>query len=294
MNRDRTELLYAYAVLRDTGAAGDGPGTVTGATGVAGEPVRAVREGGLVVLVGSVPAAEFDEEGLRERLEDLAWLEHVARGHQRVVDAASAGAPCVLPLRLATVYRDEAGVRRMLTARHTAFGAALDRLEGRAEWGVKIHTVAEGAAEAPAATPPPPPPLPGPRSRARPRAPRAATSGRDYLRQRAAERQAREEEWRHVDEAARGIHAALATLAEETRLYPPQNPRFTGHPGRNVLNAAYLVPRERGPAFTAAVAGLAGRAPQDGLRVELTGPWAPYSFVAGEPSREPAHDTGTA
>ncbi|MFE5870907.1 GvpL/GvpF family gas vesicle protein [Streptomyces roseifaciens] len=283
-HRDRTELLYAYAVLRDTGAAGSRLETVTG---VAGEPVRAVREGDLVVLVGPVPAAEFDEKGLRERLEDLAWLEHVARGHQRVVDAASAGAPCVLPLRLATVYRDEAGVRRMLTSRHAAFGAALDRLEGRAEWGVKIHTVAEGAGGPPAAPPP------GPPSRARPRAPRAATSGRDYLRQRAAERQAREEEWRHVDEAARGIHAALATLAEETRRYPPQNPRLTGHPGRNVLNAAYLVPRERGPAFTAAVAALAGRAPRDGLRVELTGPWAPYSFVTGEPSREPAHDAGT-
>ncbi|MGK5732127.1 GvpL/GvpF family gas vesicle protein [Streptomyces sp. URMC 124] len=280
MNPDPAELLYAYAVLRDTPAAASGLETVTG---VAGEPVRAVRDGGLAALVGPVPAAEFDEEGLRERLEDLAWLEHVARGHQRVVDAASAGAPCVLPLRLATVYRDEEGVRRMLAARHAAFGAALDRLAGRAEWGVKIHTVAEGTGGAPP---------PGPPSRARPPAPRAAMSGRDYLRRRAAERQAREEEWRHVDEAARGIHAALATLAEETRLYPPQNPRLTGRPGRNVLNAAYLVPRERGAAFTAAVAGLAGRAPRDGLQVELTGPWAPYSFVTGEPSREPAHEAG--
>ncbi|MGK5544791.1 GvpL/GvpF family gas vesicle protein [Streptomyces sp. URMC 127] len=263
MNHD--DLLYAYAVTRVAGtpAAGD----LENLTGVAGEPVRTVRHLGLAALVGPVPADRFDEAALRASLEDITWLEKAARSHQRVVETVTATGACVLPLRLATVYRDETGVRAMLAERRAELGEALDRLDGCVEWGVKVHT----ADTAPAG--------PAPAPAAGPRAPRAALSGRDYLRRRAAARHAHEEAARREDEAARGIHAALASLAEQTRLYPPQHGPLAGPCGRNVLNAAYLVRSESGERFTSAVAGLAGTAPADGVRVELTGPWAPYSFA---------------
>jgi hypothetical protein len=44
-----------------------------------------------------------------------------------------------------------------------------------------------------------------------------------------------------------------------------------------ILNAAYLVDNAQMSRFTAGVESLAGEHP--GLRVELTGPWPPYSFV---------------
>ncbi|MCD9143539.1 GvpL/GvpF family gas vesicle protein [Streptomyces albireticuli] len=249
-------LLYAYAVARDA----DLPeGELPGVAGAAREPVRAVRQQGLVVLVGSVPAAEFDQAPLRERLEDLGWLERVARGHQRVVDAAAARA-CVLPLRLATVYRDERGLRRMLAAGRSELDATLDRLDGRAEWAVKVWT----GPGRPAAD--------GPRPRG------SGGSGRDYLARRGAERRAREADRLRAEEAVAHVHAALLTLAEEARLHPPRDARLSGRPGRNLLNAAYLVRRERTRAFRSAAGAFADR--RDGLRVELSGPWAPYSFVA--------------
>ncbi|MGK5636715.1 GvpL/GvpF family gas vesicle protein [Streptomyces sp. URMC 126] len=259
-DRER-ELLYAYAVARDTGPGRDVPDTVTG---VAGEPVREVCHEGFAALVGRVPAAEFEEGALRERLEDLAWLERVARGHQRVVDAAVSLFPCALPLRLATVYRDEDGLRRMLTAGREAFGTALDRLEGRVEWGVTVYAA------------PAPPPSPRPREASKP------PSGRDYLRLRGAERRAREVGAREEDRAADAVHETLGALAEAVRLYPPQNSPLSGHPGRNLLNAAYLVPRGRSEEFTKTLDDLRDRAP-DGFRIRLTGPWAPYSFVTHDP-----------
>ncbi|MDT0451133.1 GvpL/GvpF family gas vesicle protein [Streptomyces hesseae] len=260
------ELLYVYAVARDTGPARDDPQTVT--TGVAGEPVREMCHAGFTALVGRVPAAEFEEGALRERLEDLAWLERVARGHQRVVDAAVSRFSCALPLRLATVYRDEERLRRMLTAGRVSIGSALERLEGRVEWGVTVYAVPGPAA------PPPPPPS---------REPSGAPSGRDYLRRRGAERRAREMGTRRENHAADVVHETLAVLAEAVRLHPPQNSPLSGHRGRNVLNAAYLVPRARAEEFTRAVADLTDRPPGDGLWIRLTGPWAPYSFVTHEP-----------
>ncbi|MEU4211013.1 GvpL/GvpF family gas vesicle protein [Streptomyces sp. NPDC026206] len=256
--------LYIYAVTRDSDAVTDALDNVTG---VAGEPVGGVRHLGLMALAGPVPAADYGEGRLPARLENLDRLEQIARAHQRVIDTVTATGPCVLPLRLATVFHDEAGVRTMLESRRSLLGSALDRLDGRTEWGVKVHAL-------PADAPPAPAPG-GPRTGA----PRAAMSGRDYLRRRVTERHAHEKEARRVEEAARGVHATLAALAEETRLYPPQNPELSRHPGHNILNAAYLVRHADGPRFTSAVGELADRAPGDGIRVELTGPWAPYSFA---------------
>ncbi|GHG51047.1 GvpL/GvpF family gas vesicle protein [Streptomyces griseocarneus] len=270
MNPTQARYLYAYAVVRASDAVAGALETVTG---VADGPVRAVRHGDLMVLAGPVPATDHGERQLAEHLEDLDWLERTARAHQRVIGAAAAVAPSVLPLRLATVFHDEEGARAMLGARHDTLLAALDRLDGRTEWGVKIYALGTARPAGTVAVPPPD-------------APRAAVSGRDYLRRRAAERHAAQEGVRREDEAARGIHTTLTALAQETRLHPPQNPRLSGQAGRNVLNAAYLVRREDGPRFTSAVAQLAERAPRDGMRVDLTGPWAPYSFAGTDASPE--------
>jgi hypothetical protein len=62
-------------------------------------------------------------------------------------------------------------------------------------------------------------------------------------------------------------------------MHPPQNPALSKATGRNVLNAAYLVPRAHSEEFVELVDRTKGEVP--GMRIELTGPWAAYSF-AGE------------
>lgn len=281
-------LRYAYAVVRDTGAPEAALDTLTaleGVHGVAGEPVRAVRHLGLAVLAGAVPAEDFGEGPLRKRLEDMAWLENMARAHQRVVDTAGAES-CVIPVRLATVCQGEEGLRRMLATGRERFTSALDRLEGRVEWGVKAYAAAPPPEEPPAGAanaPDAPDPLDAPNDP-------GAMSGRDYLRRRKAQRQAAERRWGDTEEDARLVHNTLSGLAERARLHPPQDPRLSGVSDRNVLNAAYLVRREDCAGFAERVGELAGRTA--GLRVELTGPWAPYSFTAPEETTATGETTG--
>ncbi|MBI0298566.1 GvpL/GvpF family gas vesicle protein [Streptomyces sp. PRKS01-29] len=276
-------LRYAYAVVRDTGApeaALDALTALEGVTGVAGESVYAVRHLGLAALAGVVPAEDFDEGPLRERLEDMAWLEKMARAHQRVVDTAGAES-CVIPVRLATVCHGDEGLRRMLATGRERFAAALDRLEGRVEWGVKAYATQPAAEEPPAAG--------AADAASTPNSP-GTMSGRDYLRRRKAQRQAAERRWGDTEEGARLAHDTLSGLAEQSRLHPPQDPRLSGISDRNVLNAAYLVRREDSAGFAERVGELAGRTPA--LRVELTGPWAPYSFTAMDDGTESAGADG--
>lgn len=101
-------LVYAYAVASQAEGLSDATRDVPG---VAGAFVRLVRRAGLVAAVSDVPGEDFAEDTLKRHLEDLEWLEAVARAHHEVV-AALAGRTTVLPLRLATVYRDDAACSR--------------------------------------------------------------------------------------------------------------------------------------------------------------------------------------
>ncbi|MFR9779307.1 GvpL/GvpF family gas vesicle protein [Micromonospora sp. MS34] len=235
-----------------------------GTTGVAGTPVRTVGAAGLAAVVSDVPLAEYGEEALRRNLEDLAWLERAARAHHAVVDALTrAGA--VVPARLATVHRDDERVAGVLVERYAELAGTLARLAGREEWGVKGYVI-------PGATPPAGRPVGG------------GGAGAVYLRRRRAQLTAREEGQRIAADAAAAVHAALAGHAVTARRHAPQDRRLSGAPTAMVLNGAYLVDRDRLDGFAALVRELADRHPE--IRLEPTGPWPPYSFVA-EPSAEP-------
>jgi hypothetical protein len=175
-----TALRYVYAICRPFRSA-----LQRQLSGVAGSPPKQLTHHGLIAVVSTVPETDFAEEPLRAHLEDLDWLTATARAHQQVIDALTV-VTTPLPLRLATVFRDDSGVRTMMEAREEDFRRVLDRLEGRVEWGVKVYAEPEPteaaqpeeAAEAAEAA-----------ETGRPE--RAPGSGRDYLRQRRMQTRAR-------------------------------------------------------------------------------------------------------
>ncbi|MEU5361985.1 GvpL/GvpF family gas vesicle protein [Streptomyces sp. NPDC005925] len=251
-----TGLRYVYAVCRPFGAA-----LQSQLAGVAGAPPALLTHRGLVAVVSTVPEQDFAEEPLRQHLEDLDWLTETARAHQGVIDALTT-VTTPLPLRLGTVFRDDSGVRVMLEERGDAFRNTLERLDGRVEWGVKAYAEPE--------------PEPGARTEEPESAGRPA-SGRDYLARRRRQARASEEMWQRAESFAGRLHRTLSARAEESRLHDPQNGALSGAPGLNVLNAAYLVPRAESEGFVELVDSAKDDVP--GMRVELTGPWAAYSFV---------------
>ena len=89
-----------------------------------------------------------------------------------------------------------------------------------------------------------------PRSRSGPRqAARRSASGRDYLRQRRRSHRAHEEMWENADRFARRLHEHPLGVRRGHPAARPAEPALSGRPGRNVLNAAYLVPRAESEEF---------------------------------------------
>ncbi|MET9855565.1 GvpL/GvpF family gas vesicle protein [Streptomyces sp. NPDC006450] len=273
-------LTYVYAVTRPTDRLRE---ALAGLHGIGQEPARllapaatsassAATSGSgptpLAFVAGDVPARDFNETSLKEHFEDLHWLEYVARTHHDVVQSVAAHAP-VLPLRMATVYQDDQRARQALADQHDGFAERLDQLHAHTEYGVKIYLD-------PTAGPPPPADAPTTQHA-------STTPGKAYLRARRAQHHAREAVHRQAQQAAEAIEAIAARHTTRRVRHAPQRGALTG-PQENILNDAYLVPDDQADRFQSAIAEAARDFPD--LRIEVTGPWAPYSFAM--PPTDPA------
>ena len=250
--------LWAYCIARDD------PSLTGGGFGVHPDgELEWVRDGERALLCSRVPLSEFGEEPLRRNLNDLAWLERIARAHESVIESALAQTT-VVPLRLCTIFSDEAGARRMLEERRDALAAALEALHDRQEWSVKVLLDRERLEDA----------LREPGAEAG-----EPGSGAAYMLLRREERQLRERVDRRAAELAEDVHARLQERAADARVRPPQNRELSGHEGDMVLNGASLVEREQAGGLRELVAELEQRHRQLGARIELGGPFPAYSFV---------------
>jgi Gas vesicle synthesis protein GvpL/GvpF len=165
-------------------------------------------------------------------------------------------------MRLATVYHDDRGVLAMLTGHEEEFRACFERIAGRLELGVKAFAVrTERPESAPASSGEPP-------------------SGAAYLARRRSQISDAEDVRRAAAAQADSVHVGLARLAVLADLHPPQDPQLSGDRATMVLNGTYLVEAEEAGRFAAAVQEAEREHPA--LRLELTGPWPPYSFATFE------------
>jgi hypothetical protein len=226
--------------------------------------VRALKDGRLVAVVSRVPLEDFDEERLRERLADMNWLERTARRHEQVLDTIRAQRT-VIPMRLCSIYRDESGVRAMLEREADALTDALARLDGKAEWGVKVFQVGDVA--------PPPPSENG--------ATDDDDTGAAYMARRGLEHQRRRQGNQRMQEACNVIHERLSATAVEGLVAAPQRSEVSDHDGEMILNGVYLVPDSDQDSFHSELAALQAEFEPLGLELELTGPWPAYNFIPG-------------
>jgi hypothetical protein len=219
--------------------------------------------GGLWAVTQEVPAAEFTEEALRSRLSDQKQLEATARAHHAVVTAAAADGP-VVPLPLATIFTDPHRARAALDEQLPRFLAALDHLDGRTEWAVKVYVRHRRGGRSGAAAAP---------------GPAAENPGQAYLnrvREREHDRRTRQDAAFGVARHVHDVAAGFAVASVQRRLHGTE---ITGRDRSQTLNAAYLVDDTQAPRLVAAVRALDGAFTEADAHVEVSGPWVPYSFT---------------
>lgn len=261
------ELRYLYAVAN---ARAKSAIATADLRGIEGSRVEAVVEGGLLGATSIVPATDYEEGPLNERLQDLEWLAPRAASHQEVNGRLLDLADAVVPLAFGAIYRGTDGVRELLRTRADDFADRLRAVEGRAEWIISIER--EGS-KAP----------PGDAVRALDAEIAAAPPGRAFLLGKRRDEVVREERRMRDVAIAEEAWATIEAIAE--RVYREQ---LIDDPiAAAVARFSVLAPRVREVELGDVVRRLGATGTLQGYRVRLSGPWPAYRF-GGLPSERVA------
>ncbi len=236
------KLLYLYGITEQAAV-------VRITEGIDGKsPVEALPCAGFTCWISRVDPKEYGDE-LQSRMENLDWLAGASVRHQKVVGAIHEQST-ILPARFATLFLSEATLTADLKRRSAEMKKDFQRLSGSDEYGVKIFANPQAAI-----------------------AVEAPQSGRDYLKRKSE--MLRDRTTVKITPELESFVAKLRDLASDFA----QGGSVTSGQRNLVWQGSFLVPRARRKQLESALAGF-HRRHADRYRVECTGPWPPYSFVA--------------
>ena len=209
--------------------------------GVAGESLRAVSVDGIAAIVGDLSRRP-------------AASTRNLRRYATVVESIAGGASAILPARFGTTFKDPAELMLVLRSRRASIRGRLRAVRGRVQMTVRLLSAPE--------------PVDDSRANHRRGAARSrvavehsATRGKQYLRQRLTT-------FRRVHEIPEmgPVRAAVQRLVREERVE-----RRSG-----IATVHHLIPRSTADRYRDTVARTAA---DNGMRVAVSGPWAPYAFA---------------
>ncbi|MEU6138564.1 GvpL/GvpF family gas vesicle protein [Nocardioides sp. NPDC047086] len=262
---DATAVVHPYGFIQR-----DEPRTMP-EHGIMNADVRTIPFHDLEVVVSDLEAASFGEAVWAEHGEDTRWVTPVVAAHHEVLQHLVEHGD-VLPLQLPGIYPSDEVLIAALDSSRQALERAWRFLAGHAEWSVQIFPTSS----------------PGPTETPAPR------SGREYLERRRSQQGSRDEARRRRELAVTDTHEALAREATASVVRAPLDSAVTGREDPMLLNSAYLVPHQGEQRFVRIAEEHHRRMVADaGMRVEVTGPWPPYSFV-GAADQNSDDLTGTA
>lgn len=235
--------LYLYGISRSPG-----PKPVKVASeGIDGtHPVQAIPCGDFVCWVSAVDRTSFSQEMNRNR-EDLEWLAlHGVRHQQVVAEIAAAGT--LIPARFGSVFSGEQALLKNVQGRKPALEKVFQRIADADEWGVKVFAEQRRAPE-PA---------------------REARSGKEYLQHKAARMKPRPD--------VAGLREFAAELEKIAADSAPTG-KISGVQPDLIWQATFLVPRKRRKQWDQALKDFVKKW-SGSRRIEVNGPWPPYSFVS--------------
>ena len=253
------EATYLYCLVRDPGE----PALAGAPSGLPGcAPLQTLEvAGGLWLVTARAPLPEYGGEEIEGHLSDLSWVSDRALAHEAVVEHFT-GSEAVLPMKLFTLFASDDRALAHVRDNRERIDRALDRVAGCIEWGVRILLDEARAREA---------------LSTETRQEAGQRSGTAFLQRKKTEQDASRDLAGRLRSEADAAFAELADGAADAVRREPAAPPEAG--GRLLLDAAFLVPRQDGADFEAAVERCAARLAPRGCEVVLSGPWPPYHFA---------------
>lgn len=262
--------IYLYGVVRRSMV--DIPLDVEGVQH--GEKVKILPAGCLALVVGCVSVHDFTPRVLDERLKagETQWAKEKAMAHAAVLQELLRRGP-VLPVRFGTIFRDMNGLLSIIGLQEEKLIPLLDKLEGKAEWGVRIHCREEVLKASLMED--------EPEARLLKESIKSMPEGTAYLYKMRLEMLLENKAQSHLIQWTQQIHDALAGISEKAVELTNHDQRQDSIGGVQmvIFNEAYLVQDKDTGHFRDELEKLGNAFEARGLHFYVSGPWPPYNFA---------------
>ncbi|NQT85394.1 GvpL/GvpF family gas vesicle protein [bacterium] len=239
------------------------------AVGVDGRsPVSTLETEGIAAVFSSVPPDEVRGERADSAMQDPEWIIPRACRHEAVIEEAMSRSP-VLPVRFGAVFSSTHSLSELLAGNVDEVARHLDYVRDKEEWAVKVLADA-GQAELWLTSN-------DPLLRAQ-REQMPESQGARYFHERRlrTEVQKRVKVW--CAEAGTRVREELGAHAVDVCPLRPQPRGLSGRETDMALNCAFLLQSGSVEEFRRRVQSINSELAEQGLTLEASGPWPPYSF----------------
>ena len=266
--------------------------------GIDGGKVFTIPHQDLEAIVSEVSLAEFGSEEIQKRAqEDLGWIKEKAQIHEKVIEEAMIGEDplknknlkAVIPMKFGTIFKSKESLEETLKKHYDQFKESLKKIEGKQEWAVKVYLdrrafekeikkvspvvqekekeIAQLYSESKIRT-------------SRPdEVGNRLPEGVAYFAQKQIDEAASKEADKALENYTESFVEALKKWAEVSTKSKILEKELTGKSLPMVLNAIFLVSKEKLENFIKEIDKLEEIYKSKGFNFEYSGPWPPYNFI---------------
>lgn len=229
----------------------------------------------LEAIVSRILLDEFDSEEIKRKAqENLDWIKEKIVIHEKVVEEAmkrNGKVMSVIPMKFGTIFAGEKSLTKTLDEHYEQFKTALNKLEDKEEWGVKMYLTGKGQIEETikaeseiikeiewkiAGLP----------------------EGIAYFHESELKEALSNEVVKKINKIKKNIYEELKLNAEDAIECKILEKEITGRLESMILNASYLIKTEMVEEFIQSAERKNKELNPQGFSLEYSGPWPPYYF----------------
>ncbi|MCK9220327.1 MAG: GvpL/GvpF family gas vesicle protein [Bacteroidales bacterium] len=255
------DLIYVYCIS-------DSPLGI--ASSLKSKRLKSIKFNDLYVIVKYVTESEFSEANFKINLSNVQWVENNVKEHLNVIGMIMEYTE-VIPLKFGTIYHTKAGLQKFITDYSASLIENIHNIRGKEEWAVKIYCdrkmlgeqidqLSDVVVDLEKCI-------------------MASSPGKAFLLERKKNDLIDNEIDRLCKDYGQKYLDEFKSMSESISLCNLLPKEYTGRSDTMILNAAFLVSKNKVSDFKWSIEMLVKKDRNSGFFIEATGPWPPFNFV---------------
>ena len=230
-----------------------------------------IESTGFYFLVKHVSSNEFSEENFHRNVTNIGWLDNKVREHLSVINSIMK-IHTVIPFKFGTIFKSIKSIETFAIEYESNLQQNFETIEGCEEWSVKVYCFRNDLAaridELSIETAQMEVEI------------QQSSAGKAFFLKKKKEILIENEIDELCDGYGQEYFGSFLIRSELTKRLPLTSSDITGRKDTMILNATFLVKKEKVAELAQSTERFRLRDAKTGFDIELSGPWPPFSFIS--------------